>query len=227
MGATALRYDRTRGANANRIEVDLAIATLRSQPDFEYLEWPDGDPAMTTGSPHIYVRVRYAYLRELPLASERNKHLALRVGPGLDFDIQKFEFVHNPLILGGYHGLFALDLRAELELQPAPRHRLRLSVAAPLLAWVTRSPYAITDDDSIHANRDHNGLRTFFRYLADGAVQSWGRLQAARLDLRYDIELHPHLALSLGVHGRVLANAVPRPLLLQEYGGSLGLTARF
>jgi hypothetical protein len=224
LGAFAPRFDRTHRANAHRLDFDVAQSTLRSQPDFEYLTWPEGDTATAGGSPHTYVRIRYAYLRELPLNQPR---LSLRAGPGVDFDIQKFEYVHGPAMIGGYHGIFALDARIELELRPAPRHRIRATVSAPLGAWVTRSPYAINDSVSIDANRDHNGLRTFFRYLANGGVQSWGRLQAVRLDARYDLELHRHLALSTGVHARVLANSVPRPLLLQEYGASLGLTARF
>ena len=224
LGAAALRYDRTKAANAHRVDVDFAVATLRSQPDFEYLHWPDNETVSASGSPHTYVRLRYAYLRELPLARER---LSLRLGPGVDFDVQAFDYLHPPASIGGYHGIFALDLRAELELRPAKRHRLRVAAGLPVLSWVARSPYAINDDESIYANRDQNGLKTFFRYLGNGEVQSWGRLQAVRVDLRYDLELHEHLALTAGVHGRVLANSVPRPLLLQEYGASLGLTARF
>lgn len=224
LGALVLRYDRTKAANANRVDVDFSQSTLRSQPDFNYLGWPGGEAVRAGGSPHTYVRIRYAYLRELPLRRER---LALRLGPGLDFDIQKFDYVHPPASIGGYHGLFALDVRTELELRPAARHRLRLGVGLPLLAWVTRSPYAINDDEQLYANRDHNGLRTFFRYLGDGRVQSWGRLQAVRVELRYDFVLHQHVALTAGVQGRLLANSFPRALLLQEYGVSLGLTARF
>lgn len=222
--AVALRYDRTKRANAQRLELDFAKATLRSQPDFDYLSWPEAEPATTEGSPLTYVRLRYAYLRELPVRRER---LALRLGPGLDFDIQQLDWVHHPFALGGYHGVFALDARVELELEPRARHRLRASASAPLLAWATRSPYAISSSEQIYANRDHDGAKTFFRYLAAGEVQTWNRLQALRLDLRYDYRVHPHLALTAALNMRILASSVPRPVLAQDYGGALAITALF
>lgn len=226
LAAGALSYARTRSANAHRLELDLAAAMVRTQPDFEYLSLAEREPLMTAGSPLVYARIRYAYLRELPLGRER---LALRLGPALDFDIQKLEYVHSPSSLGGYHGVFALDARAELELRldTSARHRLRVGASVPVFAWVARSPYAINDDAQVYANVDHNGFKTFFRYIAGGQLQSWNRLQAVRLELRYDLRLHTHVALSAGLHARILANSVPRPLLAQDYGGSLGLTVLF
>lgn len=218
-----LRYERTKGANAHRLELGVLQATLRSQPDYGYLHWPDGAAQTTAGSPLTYARVRYAYLRQVA----RSDALAVRLGPGLDVDIQKLEYVHHPSSIGGYFGAFALDARAEIELQLAPRHRLTATVAAPLFAWVTRSPYATNDDEQLWANRDHNGLRTFGRYVAGGELETWNRYQALRLDLRYDLALSEHWALSPGVGARILANQTPRPLVAQEYGVTLAVTASF
>lgn len=221
--AGVLRYTRTRALDGHRTGLDFAKATLRSQPDFEYLRWPEQETVKTEGSPQTTVRFDYAYLRALPMPAG----LALRLGPALDFDIQQVDWVHHPFALGVYMGVFALDARAELEYSPGPRHRLQMAVSMPLFAWVARSPYALNDDESIYANRDHSGVKTFFRYLAGGRFETWNKLQAARLDLRYDLRLADHWALSTGVHARILANQVPRPMLAQEYGGSIAVSLIF
>ena len=180
----------------------------------------EGEPARTEASVVTHVRIKYAYLRALPTPAK----IAARLGPALDFDIQQNDWAYHPYTVPAYFGAFGLDLRAELELAPTPKHRVLLAASLPAFAWVSQSAYALHDDAYIYANRDHNGAKTFFRYLAQGELQTWNRHQGARLDLRYQFQLAPHWALSAGLHARLLAHQTPRSLLAQEYGSTLALT---
>ncbi len=226
LGAAVLRYSRVRDVDAHRVETDFLTGTLRAQPDYEYLQWPDGAPQSTEGSPITYVRLKYAYLRSLPLPAGATRS-TVRLGPALDFDVNQTDWVHMPNVIGGYFGAFALDARLEGELRVSPKHRLRAEVSLPLFAWVTRSPYSVTDDVLINDNRDQKSFRVFFRYISHGSIQTWNTYQAVRVAGRHDWAFRPHWALSTSVHMRMLANQVPRPKIDQEYGLTLALTARF
>ncbi len=216
-------YRRTNDADAHRLSLGYAQGTVRSQPDFTYYSWPDGEERTTEGDPLTQVRLRYAYLRRFSLSDK----LDLAVGPGLDVDVQHGVYVISPYAVDGYYGVFALDARAELAYRPSQKHRLVFDMALPLFAWVARSPYSLNDDKQIMANLEHNGMKTFFRYIGRGKFRTWNQLQAVRLSARYDYRLSQRVSLSAGAQARILSLTEPRPLLAHDYGANLAATFHF
>lgn len=222
LGLTA-RYARTNVDDAHRVRFDFSQATLYTQENFDYRTWPDDEPATTSGSPVTYVRVDYAYLRSIPL----REGLHLRVGGAVDIDLQSADWVYHPFAYGAYFGAFALDARGEFEYRPNRRHSVTTELSIPLFAWVTRSPYAVHDDWTIQANRDHSGAKTFFRYVGNGEFQSFNRYRGLRIGVRYTWYPGETWGLLAGARMRLVANTTPRHVLAQEYVLALGVTARF
>jgi hypothetical protein len=127
----------------------------------------------------------------------------------------------------GYTGVFALDARGEVTFQPADNHRFTGALALPLFAWVARSPYALTDSESINANRDNNGFKTFFRYIGRGKVRTWNQMQAVRLSAKYRYSLTPRWNLGAELESHVLVLSQPRPLFSHDHGLNLTVGYNF
>ncbi|MDF1564354.1 MAG: hypothetical protein P1V51_15010 [Deltaproteobacteria bacterium] len=208
---------------SHHTRVDFSMAQASTQPAYEYLMWPRGEVYTTTPTPFTFVRVDHAALRRVELPGR----LTLHLGGAVDLDFQQFDWVWHPFALGGYAGIFGLDARAELEADLGARHRLRLGLSTPLLAWVARSPYSVTDTQLIWNNRENDPFRTIFRYIAGGTLRTLNQHQALRMQVTYGYQVTPRLGLSLTAHGRVNHLTVPRPLLAQEWGLTLATRYAF
>lgn len=221
--AVTFAYGRDRASDGHRLRVDYSASTFATQSSFTYQSWPDGSEARSEASPFTFIRVDYAYLRAVHL----RESLTVRAGGAVDCDLQKMDVVYHPYANPAYLGAFTLDGRAEAEWRRGQRHRVRIEASVPLAGWVTRSPYALQDDASIRDNGDHRPARTFFRYVGAGEAQTWNRLRAIRFGATYVVRPRGTWGASVGVNVRVLANTIPRSLVMTEYGLLLGVGRAF
>ncbi|MDF1564352.1 MAG: hypothetical protein P1V51_15000 [Deltaproteobacteria bacterium] len=208
---------------AHRSGLDFMKALAKTRPLFEYSRWPTGETQQTEATPFTALRLDHAVLRRVAVPGPFTLHL----GGAADLDFQHFDWVWHPLAIGGYTGLLSLDARAEVETHLGARHELRLAVSTPLLAWVTRSPYAANDAQLIWNNREANPVKTFFRYLSQGQVRTVDSHQGLRVKLRYAYHLTPRYGLVLTAHGRLVHLTEPRPLMASEWGVTLATAWSF
>ncbi len=65
-------------------------------------------------------------------------------------------------------------------------------------------------------NADHNGLKTVFRYIADGNLQTIKHFQKINLDANYDYRLSDRWLLGAAYRFEILRSSEPKSLIAQQ-----------
>jgi hypothetical protein len=126
----------------------------------------------------------------------------------------------------GYSGAFTLGPWVDITWRSG-RWTVEGSLTLPLGGWVTRSPYALNDDEFILANKTHNPFVVFGAYFADGHGVWIGNYQAARARVGGSYALNDTVSLVAAGRFEVLHDPNPLPVVQTAYALDLGVRIAF
>lgn len=159
-------------------------------------------------APHGFASVGVSYGLSAPRRAGDSTviHLGARTSARIDV----LNYVYGTVGHFGYHAVFALGPSVRISHSASALDRLGAEIRPTLLAWTTRSPYLVNDDEYIENTSSHSGVRTFFAFIADGHLESLGRLQDIELSVFYRRSLGDRWSLGASVDTRYLRATDPR-----------------
>ena len=149
------------------------------------------------------------------------------IGGISDNQINAVENVYGAFSTFGYLGQFSIAPAAKAEFAINEKNTVAVTAWIPLLSWVARSPYALNDDEYMKNNADHNGLKTFFRYVGDGNIQFINHFQKLNLDAEYQYRISEHWLAGAGYQFEFLRNSEPKTLIAYQHYFNLNITYQF
>lgn len=189
-------------------EVFYSGYEARWHDDYSYLTGTEEKEQTTSPTFITLVGVRYSYLKKIKVTEQGS----WSVGGISDNQINAVDNVYGAFGTFGYLGQFSLSPMVRKQLI-SDRHELMVSAFIPLISWVSRSPYALNDDEYMKNNADHNGFKTVFRYIGDGNLQTINRLQKLNLDAEYGYRLSDRWQLGGVYRLEFLRSSKPKPLI--------------
>mgnify|MGYP003447009140 CR=1 FL=1 len=168
------------------------------------------------------VGVRYSYLKKIKVTEQGS----WSVGGISDNQINAVDNVYGAFGTFGYLGQFSLSPMVRKQFIEG-KHEVLIDAFFPLLSWVSRSPYALNDDEYMKNNADHNGFKTVFRYIGDGNIQTVNRLQKFNLDAAYSYSLSDRWQLGGVYRMEFLRSSKPKPLIAVRNNFNLILSFEF
>lgn len=189
-------------------EVFYSGYAARWHDDYTYLTGAE-EKEQTTAPTFITVAgMRYSYLKKMKVTEQGS----WSVGGISDNQINAVDNVYGAFSTFGYLGQFSLSPMVRKQFIEG-KHEVLVDAFIPILSWVSRSPYALNDDEFIKNNADHNGFKTVFRYIGDGNIQTINRLQKLNLDADYSYRLSDKWQLGVVYRMEFLRSAKPKPLI--------------
>lgn len=178
-GALGWTYDGP--VAAHRVGLDVAWGVARSGRKWSFSD-PVTDEVMdTAGTPMVQLRLHYGGLHRFDLDGPVD--VALGGGPDVDLNTASYAFGRGGMFT--YFSAIGANVDVEVGGAVHPDHRLDLAVSVPVVAWVSRSPYAINDEQYIASVAAGSGVGGVFALIGRGRMTSWEARQAARASLRW------------------------------------------
>ena len=147
------------------------------------------------------------------------------LGGSLNMDVQAMTYQYGRSSFFGYYATIGAGLWYKKYFNLGDRHHLSAQVEVPLVSWYARSPYLVNDDEFIMNTYSHNGVRTFFAYLADGNVRTLNKVQQVEVSLTYDYKLDDHWSLGAAYAFRYVH--ATEPLNLVSYRNTIYLSGTY
>ncbi|HEX8529791.1 MAG TPA: hypothetical protein VF646_07200, partial [Cytophagales bacterium] len=117
-----------------------------------------------------------------------------------------------------YLGAFSVSPWLGYDRSLTDRLHLSLQTWVPLVAWVTRSPYALNDDQYMRDNANHKGVPTFFNYVAGGRLQTLNHWRKINFTADATYSLSPRIGVVVSYQAEALRLTQPRTLTsYQQY----------
>jgi len=181
-----------------------------------------GDDAETFPHSFLLVDLTYSLCKPVFQARDSNRWV---MGGFFKADIQPSYYNYNPFSSFGYFASFGLGVAAGYAYRFNEKDHLLCKAQIPLLALIARSPYLINDDEFIENTYSHNGVKTFFAYLADGKFQTLNRMQQLQLDIEYTRSINTWWDIGAAYSFQLLHADLPTNLL--QFNNVLRFTTTF
>lgn len=194
----------------------------RWHDDYTYLTGSEEKEQTTAPTFITIVGVRYSYLKKIKVTEQGS----WSVGGISDNQINAVDNVYGAFGTFGYLGQFSLSPMVRKQFIEG-KHEVFLDAFFPLLSWVSRSPYALNDDEYMKNNADHNGFKTVFRYIGDGNIQTLNRLQKLNLDAAYSYSLSDRWQLGGVYRMEFLRSSKSKPLIAVRNNFNLKISFEF
>jgi hypothetical protein len=174
--------------------------------------------------PHSFllVNLTYGLGKNVDIHSSNS---ALSLGGFVEADVQASTYNYARNGSFGYFASFSLGGWAAYEYTINEKHTVGTRLLLPLVSLVARSPYLVNDDEFIINTYSHNGVKTFFAYLADGKVQTLNKVQQLEVILNYDYKLNDHWSLGAAYAFRFIH--ATEPLNLVSYRNTIYLSGTY
>lgn len=209
-----LNYSNEKGKRIHLAEVEFNLYDASWHDQYDYQTGFDSIKTVSTlPSGFTVVTVRYGYLRYLSKTSAGTWY----VGGMLDNQINSIDNQYGPAATFGYFAHFSLAPAILWKKQLNDRNGVYASACLPLITWVTRSAYAIQDDEYMQQNDDHNGLKTFFRYLGDGNLNLINRYQQLNVNAGYAYAAGSHWTIGGEYRFEFLHDSKPKSLTSYQH----------
>lgn len=184
-----LNYSNEKGKRIHLAEAEFNLYDAGWHDQYDYQTGFDSIKTLTTlPSGFTVVTVRYAYLRE----ANKSEKSSLWIGGITDNQINSIDNEYGPAATFGYFAHFSLAPAAMYRYQISARHEVTATAWLPLVSWISRSHYAIQDEEYMLDNFDHNGFKTFFRYVGDGNLHLMNHYRQFNLNLGYEYKASRH-----------------------------------
>lgn len=186
---------------------------------YEFTEYGEPERAY----PHSFNMVDLDYLIGKKLqASERSN---LTAGILFTMDIQAMNYVYGKFSNFGYYSAFSLGVFGRKALVINEKSNVSATIQIPLMSWLSRSPYLVNDDEFIENISTHSGLESFGRFVGDGQLVTWNRLQTLNLEVKYVYAISEKWALGAAYVFEFIHSDKPENLL--SFRNTLNLSANF
>ncbi len=162
--------------------------------------------------PHSFLLANLTYALGKPIPS-KNPANTWAVGGFFGNAIQATTYNYGPVGNFGYFASVDLGIWARFSRHLSKQNAVSVATQLPILSWIARSPYLVNDDEYIENIYSHNGLKTFFAYLADGKLQTLNRVQQAELHLTFTHELNDRWILGAWYECHFLHTRTTLPLV--------------
>jgi hypothetical protein len=217
-----LNYSNEKSERMHLVEAEFNLYDASWHDQYDYQTGFDTIKTVTTlPSGFTVVTVRYGFLRHVATASSGTWW----VGGMVDNQINSIDNQYGPASTFGYFAHFSLAPAVLWKHQLSDRSGIYASAWLPLISWVTRSAYAIADDEYMQQNNDHNGLKTFFRYLGDGNFHLINRYQQINFNAGYTYSFASHWSIGGEYRLEFLHDSKPKSLI--SYQNFINLKAAY
>lgn len=170
---------------------------------------------------YTVVSLRYSFLKSVSEAPS----LKLYAGGISDNQINAIDNQYAQFSTFGYFAHLSLAPVVKASYAISGKHQLEVVAWLPLISWISRSPYAVNDDEYMQDNADHNGVKTFFRYLGDGNIHLINRYQQFNLNVGYSYLLSNRWL--IGAEYRFEFMRDTKPLTMISYQHFINLKTSF
>lgn len=203
-----VRYVNENTNRCHTAEIFYAGYEAQWHETYTYLTGTDNEVQSTSPTFITLVGARYSFLKKMHVT----KQGSWAFGGITDNQINAVDNVYGAFGTFGYLGQFSVSPMVRRQFV-RERHELLLSAFFPIISWISRSPYALNDDEYIKNNADHNGFKTVFRYIGDGNIQTINNFQKINFHAAYSYRLSERWKLG-GLYGmELLRSAEPKPLI--------------
>ncbi len=208
-----LNFSNEKGKRIHLAEAEFNLYNASWHDQYNYQTGFDSIKTLTTfPSGFTVITLRYAYLHYL----KKKKFGTWWIGGMLDNQINSIDNQYGPAATFGYFAHFSLAPAVQWKSQITDRKGIYATAWFPLLTWVTRSAYAIQDDEYMQQNYDHNGVKIFFRYLGDGNLHLINRYEQFNLNLGYTYSLPSHWSLGAEYRFEFLRDTKPKTIISHQ-----------
>ena len=142
-------------------------------------------------------------------------------GGAINLDVQAMNYQYGRSSFFGYFSTVGLSAWYKYTFFQHEKSKLTGRIEVPLVSWLARSPYLINDDTFIKNTFSHNGFKTFFAFMGDGHLATWGELHRADIEIEYQYALSP--AFSLGAMWQMGFIHAGKPVDLFSYQHNLNV----
>ncbi len=190
---------------------------------FDYYSVPDSQKLRALKNDFTHVKVNYGFGKKWKTAEK----YSLQCGIMSENTIHAQYYYAGYFSNFGYFASFGLSAWSHFEYRLNEKNAFNAAVYFPLVAWVARSPYLANDDEFIQNISSHNGVKTFFAYLADGSLQSLNTLQQLGLKLNYIYTLNQRWDIGASWHFNFMHNKTPLNLINYQNAFNINSTFHF
>ena len=198
-----LAYQRSKRLE-QRVSVHYSEYTSQLDQAFTFYSFYNGEGR---NYPHNFSLLEINYALGKPLVSTADWQFILGARSSNSLFLSAYEY--GPSGSTAYYYSFALELWLDVQCQFDEKQRFEVELAAPAIAFNSRSPYLTQDDPYFEDIYSHRDLASTLAYIKRGEWQSWGKSQKVTADLRYSYALIDNLELGIGYGLSLNANQKP------------------
>ncbi len=213
-----LNYTVNGKASHQQAYLSFGLYNMSSHESYDFTEnFDELEERTLNPSSFQVIRLGYGYARKF------GQNDRWHAGARLDGQIEALFYEMGFASIFGYTTAFSLAPTFGGDFALSKKTRLSAQVAAPLVGWVSRSPYALNDDDYIDRQSSHNNLTTILNLIGDGELRSLDSYRQLDLDIRARQSLSDKMALTLGWRARWYEITEPKRVLALQNGFNIGL----
>lgn len=213
-----LNYIANGKASQQQAYLSFGLYNMSSHESYDFTEnFDELEKRTLNPSSFQVIRLGYGYARKF------GQNGCWHAGARLDGQIEAMFYEMGFASIFGYTTAFSLAPTFGRDFALSQKTRLSAQIAVPLMGWVSRSPYALNDDDYIDRQSSHHNLTTIFKLIGDGELRSLDSYRQLDLDIRAWQSLSDKMALTLGWRARWYEITEPKRVLALQNGFSIGL----
>ena len=215
-----LGIDYTRNAKLFQ-KVSLRYGNFNPMVSSPYEFTENGEPQ--TANPHSLTFIDIDYL--LGNSVNEYENTTIIVGGLFMMDVHSQNYEYGRTSSFGYYSTIGLGVFGSYKYNINSKSNLTTTLQLPIVAWLSRSPYLVNDDEFIENTTSHSGIKTFFSFIDDGEFATWNKLQTFDADLKYTYSLNGKWSIGAAYLFEFIHSSEPRNLL--SYRQSLNLSTNF
>lgn len=216
-----LIYTRDNGGFKHVIEFSLDVFNLKSQKNFSYST--SGILRQTTASVYTVPALRYYLLKRIK-QTEKNTWY---VGVVSDNQVQDIDQAYALFVTSGYLGQFSLSPAIQHKFLISQRSSIVTTAFVPLVSVISRSPYALNDDQYIKATASHKSIPTAIDLIGLGKFQLPNRFQKLNIMTAYNYKLSNRSALIFSYSFELFRHTKPATVIWYQHRLDAGITYHF
>lgn len=181
------------------------------------------DGETNTANPHSFNIIDVDYLLGKNL--KESEKTFLTAGALFMMDVQSLNYEYGRTSSFGYYSTIGLGAFGRYQYTINAKSNVAATLQLPLVAWLSRSPYLVNDDEFIENTESHSSVKTFISFIGDGEFATWNNLQTFDLDIKYTYNLNEKWSIGAIYLFEFIHSSQPRSLL--SYRQSINLSTNF
>lgn len=215
-----LSYDVNAANSHQKAHLSFGMYNLSAHDAYDFTEDFDGLEERTLyPSSFQMIRLGYGYERKF----SNNRNLVYKAGLRLDGQIEGMFFEMGFASTFGYTTTFALAPSVGADYRFNNKTSLSAQLSVPVIGFISRSPYALNDDDYIERQSSHNNLTTIINLIGDSDLRSFSTYRQVDMGVHFQHQLTRNTALRLGWQARWYEITEPKRVLALQNGFNAGV----